>query len=144
MVCLVKNVVVATRTVPPNIVHAKQRIHGGGRGRGALAEGPGLLGGLVYTYLSLSLPIYIKCMYICIYMHTAIANEETKGDEEEGPTKIFASLRDRLAWHNVLGLGLPASADDSRKAWLSLKGLELDFGPRAKRNASPGLKLWFI
>jgi len=67
------------------------------------------------------------------------APEETKDDEEEGPTKIFASLRDRLAWHNVLGLGLPSSADDSRKAWLSLKGLELDFGPRAKRNASPGV-----
>jgi len=67
------------------------------------------------------------------------APEETKAEEEEeGPTKIFSSLCDRLAWHNVLGLGSPASAEESKKAWLSLKGLELDFGPRAKRNGSPG------
>lgn len=69
-------------------------------------------------------------------------NKETNGnhkdDDGDSATKMFNSLCARLAWSNVLGLAEPASGEDAIKAWISLKGLELDFGPRPKRNQSPG------
>lgn len=58
----------------------------------------------------------------------------------EGATDIFDSLKARLTWCNVLGLSEPSSEEEAKKAWLDLKGLELDFGPRAKRRGSPGLE----
>jgi len=72
------------------------------------------------------------------------ATEESKATENEVVTgdtssaaSVFATLQLRLVWHN--GLGLFASSDESVQAWLGMKGQELDFGPRAKRNGSPGL-----
>jgi len=53
--------------------------------------------------------------------------------------QIFSFLAGRLAWHNCLGLASPASAEESLEAWMNLKNLELDYGPRPKRNQSPGL-----
>lgn len=71
------------------------------------------------------------------------AKEETNGnhkdDDGDSPTKMFNSLRARLTWWNVLGLGLPASGEDAWKAWMTLKELEIDFGPKSRRKGSPGL-----
>jgi len=53
---------------------------------------------------------------------------------------LFNKLTSRLHWSNPLGLATPASGEESLKAWKALKGLELDFGPRAKRKGSPGLE----
>lgn len=59
-------------------------------------------------------------------------------DGEKDPAKIFSSLCSRLTWYNALGLGDPVSGEDAKKAWIALKGLEIDFGPRAKRKGNPG------
>jgi len=69
------------------------------------------------------------------------ADEEEKAPAEslEYADSIFAFLQKRLTWHNSLGLATPASAEESLAAWMDLKTLELDWGPRAKRNQSPGL-----
>jgi len=67
------------------------------------------------------------------------AEGEKAAEEPVGADAIFESLQKRLAWHNPLGLATPANAEDSMAAWLSLKGMELDFGPKPKRNQSPGL-----
>jgi hypothetical protein len=67
-------------------------------------------------------------------------NAEAKEDtvkNEETPASIFSALKTKLVWHNTLGLA--ASSEQSMKAWLALKGQELDFGPRAKKTGSPGL-----
>jgi hypothetical protein len=53
--------------------------------------------------------------------------------------QIWAFLSKRLIWHNCLGLGSPVTEEESLAAWMDLKSLELDWGPRAKRNQSPGL-----
>jgi len=53
--------------------------------------------------------------------------------------QVFAFLGKRLVWHNCLGLAIPSSAEESLAAWVALKEQEVDYGPRAKRNASPGL-----
>jgi len=79
------------------------------------------------------------------------AKEEKEGDEkpkedeedvvvEKDVCGLFNKLTSRLHWSNPLGLATPTSGEDSIKAWKALKGLELDFGPRAKRNGSPGLE----
>jgi len=65
------------------------------------------------------------------------AKDEAKGDSAK---EIFEGLCTSLTWSNVLGLSEPASHEDAMKAWLALKGMELDFGPRAKRRGSPGLE----
>jgi hypothetical protein len=76
-------------------------------------------------------------------------NEETKEDEGkeetaekkdgDAATALFEAVGDHLHWSNVLGLGEPTSGDAAKQAWLDFKGLEIDWGPRAKRNANPGL-----
>merc|ERR1711865_1283024 len=40
---------------------------------------------------------------------------------------IFRRVCSRLHWSNPLGLALPASGEESLKAWSALKGLEIDF-----------------
>lgn len=53
---------------------------------------------------------------------------------------LFNKISSRLHWSNPLGLATPASGEDSVKAWKALKGLDLDFGPRAKRKGNPGME----
>jgi hypothetical protein len=69
------------------------------------------------------------------------AAEAAKPVAPEGPAEIFTTLCGRLVWHNGLGLGLPQTEGESKEAWLSMKELEIDFGPRSKNNAkgSPAL-----
>jgi hypothetical protein len=55
----------------------------------------------------------------------------------ESTASLFESLGARLTAFN--GLGLCLSSDAAKEAFLNIKGQELDFGPRAKRNGSPGL-----
>jgi len=65
----------------------------------------------------------------------------TEGSLDYADT-VFAFLKKRLglaSWHNCLGLASPTSAEESMAAWMALKDLELDWGPRPKRNQSPGL-----
>jgi len=66
--------------------------------------------------------------------------------EEEKPTaslayadQVFDYLKKRLVWYNCLGLAEPASAEEALAAWMDLKELEIDYGPRPKKNQSPGL-----
>lgn len=66
--------------------------------------------------------------------------ESAKPPAAGGPVEIFASLQARLVWFNFLGLGMPETAEDAMSAWLALKELEIDYGPRKKRNASPGVE----
>merc|ERR1711871_1856305 len=40
---------------------------------------------------------------------------------------------------NSLGLAEPASAEEALCAWKDLKDLEIDYGPRPRKNQSPGL-----
>lgn len=62
--------------------------------------------------------------------------EETpKGDKGEG--EIFTALKDRLTWHNSLGLGQPFSTTDAKEAWHKFKNLEFDYGPRQTRRGTP-------
>jgi len=80
------------------------------------------------------------------------ANGDAEGEKEEtsgaeaapkkettSPPQLFASLVDRLAPHNCLGLAAPRSGEEATKAWLAMKNLEVDGGPRAKRKGNPGL-----
>jgi hypothetical protein len=53
--------------------------------------------------------------------------------------QVFDFLKKRLIWYNCLGLAEPASAEEALSAWMELKELEIDYGPRPKRNQSPGL-----
>lgn len=64
--------------------------------------------------------------------------KEVHADVPEDAGGIFQSLCQRLEWYNILGLGEPASGEEAKKAWLEVKDLELDWGPRAKRG-NPGL-----
>lgn len=48
--------------------------------------------------------------------------------KDSNAAQLFTSLQQRLAWHNTLGLA--ASEEESRNQWLTMKGLEIDFGPR--------------
>lgn len=81
-------------------------------------------------------------------------DEEPKEDEDkpegeypapveeslEYADQIFDFLKKRLGvFHNCLGLAKPESEEESLAAWKELKTLELDWGPRPKRNQSPGL-----
>jgi len=70
-----------------------------------------------------------------------VAEDEAKAPAEslEYADSVFAFLKKRLVWHNCLGLASPATAEESLAAWMDLKTLELDWGPRPKRNKSPGL-----
>merc|ERR1719321_631102 len=81
---------------------------------------------------------------------TKAPEKEEKAEGEDEPEKapdkqleyadqIFAFLKKRLVWHNCLGLASPTSEEESVAAWMDLKSLELDWGPRPKRNQSPGL-----
>jgi len=62
-----------------------------------------------------------------------------KAPEAEGPGAIFDGLVARLQFHNALGLGLPATGEESKAAWLRLKGLEVDGGPRSRKKGSPAM-----
>jgi hypothetical protein len=71
------------------------------------------------------------------------AEEETNDAPAPAPAaaettaSLFESLGARLTVFNALGLF--ASSDSAKSAFLAVKGQELDFGPRAKRTGSPGL-----
>eukprot|EP00746_Dinoflagellata_sp_MGD_P087350 gnl/MRDRNA2_/MRDRNA2_34655_c0_seq1.p1 gnl/MRDRNA2_/MRDRNA2_34655_c0~~gnl/MRDRNA2_/MRDRNA2_34655_c0_seq1.p1 ORF type:complete len:291 (-),score=63.73 gnl/MRDRNA2_/MRDRNA2_34655_c0_seq1:224-1021(-) len=72
--------------------------------------------------------------------------EKVEGEEEAPkPTEltyadqVFDFLKNRLVWFNCLGLAEPATPEEAMTAWLELKDLEIDYGPRPKRNQSPGL-----
>jgi len=65
--------------------------------------------------------------------------EEKKPEEPADAASIFEGLRSRLPFYNPLGLGLPASGEASKTAWLSFKSLEVDGGPRARRKGTPGM-----
>lgn len=80
----------------------------------------------------------------------AKAPEEEKKEPVEGETEeakpaltyadqVFYFLKERLVPWNCLGLAEPASAEEAKAAWMDLKELEIDYGPRPKRNQSPGL-----
>lgn len=70
--------------------------------------------------------------------HEDEGNEGTNGSES-GPQQMFSALCTRLTWFNCLGLAAPYSGEEAMKAWFAMKGLELDWGPRAKRRGNPGL-----
>lgn len=65
--------------------------------------------------------------------------EESNGDSAEtskdsdDPLEIFGMLKARLIWHNILGLAAPADGEKSKEAWLDLKKMEVDFGPKSKK-----------
>jgi len=73
--------------------------------------------------------------------------EEEKEEEKEAPQQIlemdvgaeFSKLRSRLHWSNPLGLAMPVSGEESTQAWLAVKSLEIDFGPRSKKKGTPTL-----
>lgn len=73
--------------------------------------------------------------------------QEVEGEfEEPKPTaslayadQVFDFLKKRLVWYNSLGLAEPASAEEALGAWKDLKDLEIDYGPRPRKNQSPGL-----
>jgi len=83
----------------------------------------------------------------------AEAEEKVEGEVSEESEKvaevsldtadsIFAFLKERIglvSWHNCLGLASPASAEESIAAWMALKELEVDWGPKSKKNKSNGL-----
>lgn len=52
--------------------------------------------------------------------------------------ELFDVLGNRLAWHNCLGLAAPRTAEESRAAWLAMKSLEFDGGPK-KKKGNPGV-----
>jgi len=64
--------------------------------------------------------------------------EETKAEPADAAS-LFANIKERLALHNPLAMGLPATADDSMAGWLALPGMELDWGPRKSRKGNPSL-----
>lgn len=64
----------------------------------------------------------------------------TAQEEPQGVHCVFKKLCSRLHWSNPLGLASPKSGEDSIKAWLALKNLEIDFGPRAKRKGNPTME----
>lgn len=64
---------------------------------------------------------------------------EAKVSEPETNDAIFDGLAARLQFHNALGLGLPVSGEESKDAWIALKGLEFDGGPRSRKKGSPGM-----
>lgn len=64
--------------------------------------------------------------------------EETKAEPADA-VSLFANIKERLALHNPLAMGLPATADDSMAGWLALPGMELDWGPRKSRKGNPSL-----
>jgi hypothetical protein len=70
------------------------------------------------------------------------AKDKTEADQKRGEDKdktkdakssdvacLLGDLIDKLSLFNVLGLGVPASCQMAKEAWLSLKGLQIDFGP---------------
>lgn len=67
--------------------------------------------------------------------------EETEGNAEPNgeisAAATFEVLGSRLTWQNALGL-FP-SGEKAVEAFKAIKIQELDFGPRAKKNGSPGL-----
>lgn len=65
---------------------------------------------------------------------------DTVQEEPQGVHCVFKKLCSRLHWSNPLGLASPKSGEDSIKAWLALKSLEIDFGPRAKRRGNPSME----
>jgi hypothetical protein len=78
------------------------------------------------------------------------AKDKTEADQKRGEDKdktkdakssdvacLLGDLIDKLSLFNVLGLGVPASCQMAKEAWLSLKGLQIDFGPlSAKKGAA--------
>jgi len=71
-------------------------------------------------------------------------SEKPKEEEEESEkpkpvatgsaSELFTSISDDLSLFNVLGLAEPKGVEASKQGWLNLKELELDWGPRSKKN----------
>jgi len=59
------------------------------------------------------------------------AKEKTETDGEKGD-KLFESLSEELSPFNALGLGVPATRTAAKESWMSLKGQQMDFGPKSK------------
>jgi len=64
---------------------------------------------------------------------------ETKEEAPKDAKGIFEGLCGQLTWCNVLGLAEPATGEKAMTAWLALKGLELDFGPKSKKKGNPAM-----
>jgi len=60
-------------------------------------------------------------------------------DDAGGSNQLFGSLKGWLAWHNSLGLAQPSTGEDAWTAWMAMKGLEVDWGPRKSRRGNPSL-----
>jgi len=70
------------------------------------------------------------------------SEDKDAGAKESGVVTakdMFESLGAQLSYFNILGFAEPASGEEALKAFIALKDLELDFGPRAKRRGNPGL-----
>merc|ERR1719171_2188439 len=65
--------------------------------------------------------------------------EDSKSTDLAYADQVFDFLKKRLVWYNSLGLAEPASAEEALGAWKDLKDLEIDYGPRPRKNQSPGL-----
>jgi len=78
-------------------------------------------------------------------------SEKPKEEEEEESEKpkpatgsaseLFTSISDDLSLFNVLGLAEPRGVEASKQGWLDLKELELDWGPRSKKNGVTGARI---
>lgn len=71
--------------------------------------------------------------------------EETEGEVSDSAEakpmsddagEIFATLQNRMVWYNVLGLAEPLTGEQAKDAFLEMKGMELDYGPKAKKGRS--------
>jgi hypothetical protein len=60
----------------------------------------------------------------------------SKDAKSSGVACVLEDLTDKLSLFNVLGLGLPASRQAAKEAWLSLKGPQIDFGPQSKKKGA--------
>merc|ERR1711964_167340 len=59
----------------------------------------------------------------------------------EATVQSFAAVKERLAWHNSLGLALPESGEEAKKLWGRFWALELDWGPtRSSRRGNPSIE----
>ncbi|CAE8624131.1 unnamed protein product [Polarella glacialis] len=91
-----------------------------------------------------------SCLAEVPQMHALLADDlpepkESKDENSEGEEVVqgsaeglFSGLKARLAWHNPLGLA--ATPEESMESWLAMKGLQVDFGPRARKRGSPAVE----
>lgn len=79
------------------------------------------------------------------------AGDKTDGEKEEKQAEVvpdfilekdacgtFSKICSRLHFANPLGVGKVTTPEEAIKVWKEIKGLEIDFGPKAKRKGSPG------